>query len=235
MATLNLLLNFGKKMEMRMNMPTFMALDLLDRVDNAVAKEENKPIFVMTPMDGKGLMVYPKMVLFGYVDEEGTAELTELSKRNPLHNLQGCSCKLTPPVPEIDISPEVNIPGEIKEPVSYGHWPRGVELPVPREVKEEPVHISTNDADKPRLIFFQCEDCGAVQYKFGHEGDTATCHRCKTETKLDGITDGAYKCPKCNASATFKVSNEVSVVPCKNCHSPIDLVYNDKKDKFVSR
>lgn len=95
----------------------------------------------------------------------------------------------------------------------------------------EPTQV---EAEKSKLIFFTCSKCGELQYKFANENDVVNCHYCKSSVALDEVVDAAYRCPKCNASATFRINGTLQTIPCKSCHSPIDLKYHEKKHKYVS-
>lgn len=48
------------------------------------------------------------------------------------------------------------------------------------------------------------------------------------------LKKGEYKCPDCGKSVYFYVMGEVKEVHCKNCCSLIDLVWHDKKKKYLS-
>lgn len=103
--------------------------------------------------------------------------------------------------------------------------------PTPQRVQEPK---KAHAPQKPQLIFFRCEDCGRVQFKFTSEGETVECFDCAASVEIEQARPAAYECPNCGMKSGFHVTDDVQTIPCKGCGGPIDLAWHEKKQRFVS-
>lgn len=88
--------------------------------------------------------------------------------------------------------------------------------------------------ERPRLIFYICEHCGALQHPIGKGGDVTYCRECNGMHIIANTKYAEYQCPKCNTGASFRVEEGVTVVGCKNCRANIDLIQHPGANKLVS-
>lgn len=85
-----------------------------------------------------------------------------------------------------------------------------------------------------RLIFFKCEECARVQYRFTESGETVECIDCKYSHEIGNTQRATYTCPNCNAVSILSVEEGLETVPCKKCSSPIDLIWHEQKKMYMS-
>ena len=92
------------------------------------------------------------------------------------------------------------------------------------------------------LVMVRCPKCkkiavivlyiknGQVEYK----NKSINCKNCQTELPITELKPAYYQCPDCDTTASFYVMGDLKEASCKNCGSVIDLVWNEKKKKYVS-
>lgn len=111
--------------------------------------------------------------------------------------------------------------------------------PVVKEFEEKAEQIP----GKKHLIMVKCESCGKVATpimyiengELIHKEHNLVCMNCSSELpQFENIKYAKYTCPNCNTRAGFYVANDLNEVRCKDCDSPIDLVWHDKKKVFLS-
>jgi len=93
-----------------------------------------------------------------------------------------------------------------------------------------------------RLIIAKCPSCGeiatpVVNVKDGELMDKSRpliCKHCQGELPAGKLKQAKYQCPNCNAEAAFYTINDLKEVQCKDCGSLIDLVWHEKKERYLS-
>lgn len=92
-----------------------------------------------------------------------------------------------------------------------------------------------------RLVITKCPHCGetvatVVGIKDGQIAShkSLTCKKCQGEIPISELKLAIYECPNCNAKADFFIMGDLAEVRCKKCASVIDLVWNEKKRKYIS-
>lgn len=102
---------------------------------------------------------------------------------------------------------------------------------------EEPVSdIETNQMRVPKkLLMLKCTGCNETLVGVVNEGQWSfTCKSCKTNNTVDNLKPATYICPNCGYKANFYVKDGLNIVKCKNCDGDIDLIYHEKKEKYLS-
>ncbi len=96
---------------------------------------------------------------------------------------------------------------------------------------------------KKNLVMIKCEKCGHVAVptlfmknrELIHKEHSLICRECGEELpQIREINHAKYNCPNCSTNANFYVSNGLKEVTCKECGSPIDLVWHEKRGIYIS-
>ena len=130
---------------------------------------------------------------------------------------------------------------------------RGVEEGFKNKVHNGTVEVKKAEATAPHsdeqehparktLCIVKCPKCGKISFiplpvQDGkvNLSKPMTCLNCGEELDLGDLHPGEAKCPNCgNAIWFYGAGREDLEITCKNCGSPIDLIYNDKEKEFRS-
>lgn len=92
------------------------------------------------------------------------------------------------------------------------------------------------------LVMVKCSECGkiavipleVVDGKLLNTKAHLICKNCHRTLPISELKKGMYECPDCGTSVYFYVMGDIKEVHCKNCDSLIDLVWHDKKKKYLS-
>jgi len=103
-------------------------------------------------------------------------------------------------------------------------------------------HIQQEQPVRKTLCIVKCPKCGKISFIPLPVQDgkvdlfkPMTCLNCGAELDLRDLYPGEAKCPNCgNAIWFYGAGRENLEITCKNCGSPIDLLYNDKEKEFRS-
>jgi ribosomal protein L37AE/L43A len=105
---------------------------------------------------------------------------------------------------------------------------------VPKEKTIKAVDTNTRRISQ-KLVMLKCSGCGETIVGLVKGGQwSLTCKNCKTDNTIEKLKPAAYTCPNCGYKASFYVKDGLDIVKCKNCDSDIDLMYHEKKDKYLS-
>lgn len=92
-----------------------------------------------------------------------------------------------------------------------------------------------------RLVLTKCPHCGetvamVVGIKDGQivSHKTLSCKKCQGEIPISELKIALYECPNCGVKADFFIMGDLNEVRCKKCASVIDLVWNEKKRRYIS-
>jgi ribosomal protein L37AE/L43A len=86
-----------------------------------------------------------------------------------------------------------------------------------------------------KLVMLKCKGCEDTIASVVTDGQwSITCKKCGEDNEIKDLKAAAYQCPNCGKYASFFVKEGLKIVKCKNCQSDIDLVYHEKKDKYLS-
>ena len=115
--------------------------------------------------------------------------------------------------------------------------------------KEEPVKEEYTFKSVPKegyiskkLVMAKCPKCDHIATpvlsirngELVYKDSEITCKKCQESIPIGEIKKAKYTCPNCETPASFYVMNDLKEVKCKNCESPIDLKWHDKKDMYLS-
>ncbi|HAK44013.1 MAG TPA: hypothetical protein DCM59_16645 [Clostridium sp.] len=68
-----------------------------------------------------------------------------------------------------------------------------------------------------------------------HKEHSLTCRECGEKLPQIRLFNHAkYNCPNCSTNANFYVANGLKEVACKECGSPIDLLWHEKRGMYIS-
>lgn len=106
------------------------------------------------------------------------------------------------------------------------------EVPGAEEVKVvEPDQMRVSK----KLVMLKCTGCSETLVGLVNEGQWSfTCKSCKTNNTVENLKPATYICPNCGYKANFYVKDGLDIVKCKNCDGDIDLIYHEKKEKYLS-
>ena len=103
------------------------------------------------------------------------------------------------------------------------------------EYKESPIY--------KKMVTIKCPDCGEIStpvlkfqndeliYKEHH----LICRSCgKQLPQFEKLEHAEYNCPNCGNYSKFMVANDLKEATCINCKSPIDLLWHDKRKRYLS-
>lgn len=92
-----------------------------------------------------------------------------------------------------------------------------------------------------RLVMARCPHCNelliaVVGIKDGQivSHNSLSCKKCQGEIPISELKLALYECPNCGAKADFFIMGDLKEVHCKKCASVIDLVWNEKKKRYMS-
>ena len=91
------------------------------------------------------------------------------------------------------------------------------------------------DKDRAYLCFYRCTECDKSFFKMAKYEEKGTCS-CGKEFVYTEFTNASYECDCCGFKGVFKVIGDTkpTEIKCKGCSSPIDMKYNDDKNKWQS-
>lgn len=121
-------------------------------------------------------------------------------------------------------------------------------VPVTESEKVEDIEKITIQEDRQghefvlkRLVLTKCPHCGetvamVVGIKDGQivSHKTLSCKKCQGEIPISELKVALYECPNCGTKADFFIMGDLNEVRCKKCASVIDLVWNEKKRRYIS-
>jgi DNA-directed RNA polymerase subunit RPC12/RpoP len=78
-----------------------------------------------------------------------------------------------------------------------------------------------------KLTAFRCPECVEVTVRFAslNETNIMKCHFCKAKFPIHKVVYGEISCPNCSQVSRMYLADDISEVHCKNCDSPIDVIY----------
>ena len=115
--------------------------------------------------------------------------------------------------------------------------------------KEEPVKEEYTFKSVPKegyiskkLVMAKCPKCDHIATpvlsirngELVYKDSEITCKKCQESIPIGEIKKAKYTCPNCETPASFYVMNDLKEVKCKNCESPIDLKWHEKKGMYLS-
>jgi DNA-directed RNA polymerase subunit RPC12/RpoP len=109
----------------------------------------------------------------------------------------------------------------------------GVEEKVAEAVKKE------NTFQQRSLILMKCPACEEIMAPLiDVDGNSKiiTCRSCGHDREIAPaeLFNVRYDCASCGQTATFQTDGSLSEVKCKRCSSPIDLIFHEKKNMYLS-
>lgn len=136
--------------------------------------------------------------------------------------------------PYVSKAPHISLIREVAkkvEPVDLVSEPEVETLKeeIVKTIEDKPTAISKG------LVMMRCSGCKDTLVSVVNSGQwSLTCKSCKTNNTLENLKPAAYICPNCGYKASFHVKEGLNMVKCKNCSGDIDLLYHEKKEKYLS-
>lgn len=88
---------------------------------------------------------------------------------------------------------------------------------------------------KRALTAFKCPKCNGSTIMMGEIGDKATCRVCGHASNIpDELVLTVSQCPNCSCKSILYSSDDIDMMHCKDCDSPIDLQYVEKLGQKIS-
>ncbi|KZL94332.1 hypothetical protein [Clostridium magnum] len=92
-----------------------------------------------------------------------------------------------------------------------------------------------------RLVMVKCPHCNellitVVGIKDGQivSHKSLSCKKCHGEIPISELKLALYECPNCGVKADFFIMGDLEEVHCKKCASVIDLIWNEKRKRYIS-
>lgn len=105
---------------------------------------------------------------------------------------------------------------------------------VPRDEEVKVIEPNQMRISK-KLVMLKCAGCSETLVSVVSEGQwSLTCKSCRTNNTVENLKAATYICPNCEYKANFYVKDGLDIVKCKNCDGGIDLIYHEKKEKYLS-
>ena len=108
--------------------------------------------------------------------------------------------------------------------------------------KKESIQNTSNENIPRTLVMVKCPECGNIATplmyvrdgKLLYDNRILNCKNCQSLLPITDLKPAQYSCPNCGTSAYFYVMGDLKEVYCKDCKSPIDLVWHEEKKKYLS-
>lgn len=107
----------------------------------------------------------------------------------------------------------------------------------PLKVDVEKTNINKPTVKRPPIWLIECEHCKGIYTlnRMKNNSDTFKCPSCYEETTLeeDKLVIAKYKC-ECGTEHNVSIHSLALIVEtkCRTCEMPIDLKWNDKKERY---
>lgn len=141
---------------------------------------------------------------------------------------------------EVPLSPESLLPLSPKKTFTRENFEPEVHTAVqaPKEERAEPFRSKLALLPKGRKAFtaFRCPLCGKVIFGLHTPDEQCECFNCKKEIKTPKeLIFTKYQCTSCGKDAyMYMEKGAISEIDCKQCTSPIDLIFVEKKGEYRS-
>lgn len=87
---------------------------------------------------------------------------------------------------------------------------------------------------KASLVASKCPNCGKYNCFQGKVGQEVTCMDCGIKYNPKPMIKARYICPNCGRSGYLMAEDDLVMIKCSSCRSPIDVVYHPSKNELAS-